>query len=151
MSKQSLKSTQLRGMIFVVACFCLAFFLILPIYVQLQHCVYTGPRPSPLLRRFNFFFTNTSLLSSLFFSAVGGISGLSKLNYVDRGKISLVFFSPSLFYLILRLYPAEGVWTLDSLAAALFFLGVFVGSAWVVLIRPIYHPGEEGGKRDLKG
>lgn len=148
--RQSLSSRQLRGLIFIAASLFLAFFLTLPIYVRLQHCAYTGPEPNALLRRFDFLFTNTSFFSTLLLSAWGGLWGIVKLDRVNRTKLSLVFFGPSLFYLILRLYPAEGIWTFDHFGAALFSLGVFLASAWVVLVRPIYRPGEETDERDSK-
>lgn len=74
-----------------------------------------------------------------------------KVDDVNRRKLSLVFFGPALFYVILRLYPDDGIWTFERLAGALLVLGMFLGSLWVVLIRPIWRPDEEEDKRDLEG
>lgn len=76
---------------------------------------------------------------------------LVKIDDVSRRKLSLVFFGPALFYLVLRLYPGDGIWTFERFAGALLVLGMFLGSLWVVLIRPIYRPDEEGDKRDPEG
>lgn len=149
MRKQSANSTHLRGLIFLAACFFLAFFLSLPLYVRLQHCAYT--EPNALLRRLSYFLTNWSWFCTLLLSGIFGISRLVKIHDVKRRKLSLVFFGPALFYLMLRLFPADGIWTFDRLGAALFSLGIFLGSLWVVLIRPIYRPDEEEDKRDLAG
>lgn len=149
MSRKSGNSRQLRGLIFLAACCFLAFFLSLPLYVRLQHCAYT--EPNALLRRFSYLLTNWSWFCTLLFSGIFGISRLVKIDDVNRTKLSLVFFGPALFYLVLRQYPADGIWTFERLAGALLVLGMFLGSLWVVLIRPIWRPDEEEDKRDLEG